>query len=162
MSKKRLKEVCWGIIGTGDVAEYKGGPPLYKAPNSRLVAVMSRSEQKVKSFAERHGAERWYTDAGELIRDPEVNAVYIATPPHVHRALSEQAAAAGKHILLEKPMAPSVADCEAIIQACRKHDVQLIVAYYRRFFPVVMKMKELLDEGAIGRPIRARDCPESP
>ena len=149
-------QINWGIIGTGDVAEHKGGPPLYNVPNSHLVAVMSRQQSKVRSFAERHGVSRIYTDAQALIDDPEVNAVYIATPPHVHRDLSERAAAAGKHVLLEKPMAPTVADCNAIVDACKKHDVQLIVAFYRRFFPVVRKMKELLDGGAIGRPIRAR------
>ena len=155
-TNKLIDTVRWGIIGTGDVAEFKGGPPLYRVPNSRLTAVMSRSEAKVKSFAGRHGVDRWYTDATALIEDDEVDAVYIATPPHVHRALAEQAAAAGKHILLEKPMAPTVADCIAINEAVKKNGVQLIVAYYRRFFPVVQKIKALLVEGAIGRPVRAR------
>jgi predicted dehydrogenase len=117
---------------------------------------MSRDEARVNSYAERHGVNKTYTDAQALIDDPNVNAVYIATPPHIHRDLVERAARAGKHILLEKPMAPTVKDCEAINAACRKHGVQLIVAYYRRFFPVVQKMKELVDAGAIGRPIRAR------
>ncbi len=153
---KSLDEIRWGIIGTGDVAEYKGGPPLYMANNSRLVAVMSRNPEKVAGFAKKHGVQKTYTDAQALIDDPEVDAVYIATPPDVHRDLAERAASAGKHILLEKPMALSVKDCEAINAACRTHNVQLIVAYYRRFFPVVQKMKALLDEGAIGRPIRAR------
>ena len=153
---KPLDEVRWGIIGTGDVAEHKGGPPLYTVPNSRLVAVMSRKEAKVHDYAKRHGARRWYTDATALIDDPEVNAVYIATPPNVHRELVEQAAAAGKHILLEKPMATTMDDCRAINEACRRHGVQLIVAFYRRFFPVVRQMNELIEAGAIGRPIRAR------
>lgn len=153
---KRIDEIRWGIIGTGDVAEYKGGPPLYTASNSRLVAVMSRNAEKVARFGKKHGVEKTYTDAQALIDDPEVDAVYIATPPDVHRALAERAAKAGKHILLEKPMAPSVADCKAINAVCKAHGVQVIVAYYRRFFPVIQKMKALLDAGAIGKPIRAR------
>ncbi len=152
----KLDVVKWGIIGAGDVAEYKSGPPLYQVPNSRLVAVMRRSEDKIKDFARRHGVERYYTNVDDLLADPEVNAVYIATPPHVHPELSIRAAEAGKHILLEKPMALSVEACEQINTACRKHNVQLIIAYYRRFFPLVQQMKTLLDRGAIGRPVRAR------
>lgn len=151
-----MDSVKWGIIGAGDVAEYKSGPPLYQVPYSSLVAVMRRSESKVKAFAMRHNVPRWYTDVDALLADDEVNAVYIATPPHIHLAMTEKAAAAGKHILLEKPMALTVADCERIIEVCRVHGVQLIVAYYRRFFPMVKKIKSLLDSGAIGRPIRAR------
>lgn len=151
-----IDEVKWGILGTGDVAEFKGGPPLYDIDHSSVVAVMSRKEEKVKSYAERHGVAKYYTDVKSLIEDPEVNAIYIATPPNVHRAQVEHAARCGKHILLEKPMAPTVEDCRYMNDIGRKHGVQIIVAYYRRFFPVVQKIKELLDRGAIGRPIRAR------
>ncbi len=154
--QEQIDTVKWGIIGTGDVAEYKGGPPLYQVPDSELVAVMSRREEKVKDFARRHGVDRWYTEVDALLADAEVNAVYIATPPHVHLDVAARAAAAGKHILLEKPMAMTVHECNAINAMCQKHKVQLIVAYYRRFFPIVQKMKELLDAGAIGRPMRGR------
>ncbi len=154
--KEQIDTVKWGIIGTGDVAEHKGGPPLYQVPNSELVAVMSRREDKVKNFARRHWVDRWYTDVDALLADEEINAVYIATPPNVHLEHAARAAAAGKHILLEKPMALTVHECHAINAICHKHNVQLIIAYYRRFFPVVQKMKALLDAGAIGRPMRAR------
>ena len=151
-----LADVRWGILGSGDVAERKGGPALYNVDGSKLVAVMSRREEKARSFAERHGAERHYTSVEALLDDGEINAVYVATPPDVHAEQVAMAARRGLHVLCEKPMAQTVAECEAMIDVCREHGVQLIVAYYRRFFPVVMKMKALLDEGRIGQLVRAR------
>ena len=151
-----LGEIRWGIIGSGDVAEYKGGPALYNVDGSKLIAVMSRREEKAKSFAERHGAERYYTSVEALLDDEDVNAVYIATPPDAHAEHVAMAAERGKHILCEKPMAQTVAECEAMIDVCREHGVQLMIAYYRRFFPVVVKMKALLDEHRIGELVRAR------
>ena len=151
-----MDEVRWGIIGAGDVAEHKGGPALYNVEHSRLVAVMSRRADRAEDFARRHQAQRHYTQVEALLADDEVNAVYVATPPNVHAALTEQAARAGKHVLCEKPMAMTVAECRRMIQACRDHGVQLMIAYYRRFFPVVMKMKEAVDAGVIGHLVRAR------
>lgn len=155
-NNQTMDEVRWGIIGCGDVAEHKGGPALYNVPHSRLVAVMSRRAHRAEDFARRHNAGRFYTDVDDLLADAEVNAVYIATPPNVHAGLTERAARAGKHVLCEKPMAMTVAECRRMVQTCHDHDVQLIIAYYRRFFPVVEKMKEALAEGVIGRPLRAR------
>ena len=151
-----LTAVRWGILGTGDVAEHKGGPALYNVGGSKLVAVMSRGEEKVKSFAERHGAERYYTSVEALLDDDAINAVYIATPPDVHAEQVAMAAERGLHILCEKPMAQTVDECQAMIDVCCAHGVQLMIAYYRRFFPVVMKMKELLVDGRIGDVVRAR------
>ncbi len=151
-----MDEVRWGIIGCGDVAEHKGGPALYNVAHSRLVAVMSRRPGRAEDFARRHHAQRYYTNVEALLTDEEVNAVYVATPPNVHAELTEQAARAGKHVLCEKPMAMTVAECRRMIQACRDHGVQLMIAYYRRFFPVVIKMKEAVQAGVIGHPVRAR------
>lgn len=151
-----VDEVRWGIIGCGDVAEHKSGPALYAVDRSRLVSVMSRNEDRARSFARRHGAARFYTNAEDLIRDEEVNAVYIATPPALHAEFTIRAAEASKHVLCEKPMAMSAAECEQMIEACRNNRVQLMIAYYRRFFPVVEKIKSLLDAEVIGRPLTAR------
>ncbi len=148
--------VKWGIIGCGNVAEFKGGPALYNVANSELIAVMRRDIGKAADFAMRHHAKRYYSKVEELLADEEVNAVYIATPPHVHASQTIKAAEAGKHVLCEKPMAMTVAECEEMIRACRDNGVQLMVAYYRRFFPVVVKMRELLGQGKIGRPVMAR------
>jgi len=148
--------VKWGIIGCGSVAEYKGGPALYDAENSELVAVMRRDEKLAADFAQRHGAKRHYSAVGQILADEEVSAVYIATPPHVHAEQTIAAAEAGKHVLCEKPMAMNVTECRSMISACQDNGVQLMIAYYRRFWPIAQKMKQLLDEGAVGRPTMAR------
>ncbi len=122
----------WGIIGCGNVAETKGGPALYGVEGSELVAVMSRSAEKGADFAQRHGARRHYTSVADLLSDDEVDAVYVATPPHLHAEQTVLAAEAGKHVLCEKPMALTVAECETMVAACRDAGVELWIAYYRR------------------------------
>ncbi len=145
------KTIRWGIIGCGDVTEVKSGPALQQAEHSELAAVMRRSEEKVRDYAARHGVTRWYTDAEELIHDPGVDAVYIATPPDSHKAYTQKVAAAGKPVYVEKPMARSHDECRAMIDACDRASVPLFTAYYRRSLPRFLKVKSLLDDHAIGR-----------
>jgi predicted dehydrogenase len=147
--------VKWGIIGCGAVAEHKGGPALYNAPDSELIAVMRRDEQLAAEFAQRHGAKRHYSSVEAILADGEINAVYIATPPHVHAEQTIAAANAGKHVLCEKPMAMNVGQGREMIAACRNNGVQLMIAYYRRFWPLASKMQQLIADGAIGRPTMA-------
>ncbi|HEU5085848.1 MAG TPA: Gfo/Idh/MocA family oxidoreductase [Roseiflexaceae bacterium] len=142
--------VRWGIIGCGDVTEVKSGPGFQKARNSELVAVMRRTGALARDYAERHGVPRWYDDAQALIDDPDVDAVYVATPPNSHKHYTLLAAQAGKPVYVEKPMALNYAECQAMIDACRQAGVPLFVAYYRRALPRFQKVKELLDQGAIG------------
>src|SRR6188474_2385009 len=92
----------WGIIGCGDVTEVKSGPAFNKVPGSKLVAVMRRQTDKAKDYATRHGVPKWYDDASKLIQDPEVNAIYIATPPLYHEEYALAAIEAGKPVYLEK------------------------------------------------------------
>lgn len=146
----------WGIIGCGAVTERKGGPALYSVEGSELVAVMRRDAVKAADFARRHGARRWYNKAEDLINDPEVNAVYVATPVYLHHTYTIQAAKAGKHVLCEKPMALNVRQCREMITVCRENRVKLMIAYYRRTYPIVQEIKQLLDEGAIGEPMLVR------
>ena len=148
--------IRWGIIGCGNVAEFKSGPPLYQTPGSELIAVMRRDATKAADFAQRHGARRWYTDAAALIADADVNAIYIASPHALHTAHVKLAAEAGKIVLCEKPMGISTADAQACVEVCRVHNVPLSVPYYRRYWPIVQKMRELLNDGAIGRVVTAR------
>ncbi|MDC0177353.1 Gfo/Idh/MocA family oxidoreductase [Polaribacter sp.] len=150
MSHKILKEVCWGIIGVGDVCETKSAQPLIKTTNSSVKAVMRRNADKAKDFAERHGVEKWYDNADDLLNDPEINAIYIATPPSTHAEYTIKAAAVGKPVYVEKPMARSHEECLSIIAACKKTNVPLYVAFYRRTLPNILKVKELIDNGAIG------------
>lgn len=148
--------IRWGIIGCGDVAEHKSGPPLYQTPGSELIAVMRRDEEKAANFSRRHGAKRWYSDVEALLGDPDINAVYIASPHYLHPTHASKAAQAGKIVLCEKPMGAGRADAESIVEVCRTCGVSLTAAYYRRFWPIVQKMKTLLAEDAIGRVVSAR------
>ncbi|HQP36635.1 MAG TPA: Gfo/Idh/MocA family oxidoreductase, partial [Polyangiaceae bacterium] len=97
--------IRWGMIGCGDVTERKSGPAFQKARESALVAVASRSPERAKDWALRHGVGRWHADAQALIDDPEVDIVYVATPPSSHAELALRCAAAGKPAYVEKPMA---------------------------------------------------------
>lgn len=141
----------WGIVGCGDVVAKKSGPSILAAKRSRVHAVMRRDAAQLDSIAKQLGAELATTDAAEVIECPEVDIVYIATPPSAHREFVEAAARAGKHVLVEKPMGMSAEDSEAMVEACQKAGVELFVAYYRRFHPQVLKMRELIADGAIGK-----------
>jgi predicted dehydrogenase len=147
-----MDTVRWGIIGVGDVTEVKSGPALQQADHSALVAVMRRSGDKAADYARRHGVPHWYDDADALVEDPEVDAVYIATPPDSHCDYALRVAAAGKPVYVEKPMARTAAECEAMIEACARAGVPLFVAYYRRAMPRFRTVRELLENGAIGAP----------
>jgi len=150
MEKVKDKEICWGIIGAGNVCQVKSAPAMNKITGSRIASVMRRNGDKAREFAVRNGIPRWYDDADALISDPEVNAVYIATPPGSHRELTLKAAAAGKPVYVEKPMARTSQECLDMIAACQEAGVPLFVAYYRRMLPNYRKIKELVDAGVIG------------
>ena len=145
-----MEIVRWGIVGCGDVAEMKSGPALQKANGSALVAVMRRDRARAEDYARRHNVARVYTSASALIEDPEVDAVYVATPPSSHCELALQAASAGKPCLVEKPMATDHSDCLRMIDAFRERQLPLWVAYYRRALPRFLKVRELLRERAVG------------
>src|SRR5512136_1797394 len=147
-----MKTIRWGIIGCGNVTEVKSGPGFQKANNSQLVAVMRRNGALAKDYAERHGVHKWYDDANALIADPEVDAVYVATPPSSHKVYTLAAARAGKPVYVEKPMALNYAECFEMIKACRSAGTRLFVAYYRRALPRFLKVKALVESGAIGEP----------
>ena len=144
------RTIRWGMIGAGDVTEVKSGPGFQKARISELVAVMRRDAALAKDYAERHGVPHWYDDAQALIDDPDVDAVYIATPPHVHKHYTLLCAQAGKPVYVEKPMALTFQECEEMISACSAASVPLWVAYYRRMLPRFLKIKQLIDSGVIG------------
>jgi predicted dehydrogenase len=122
--------IRWGIIGCGDVTEVKSGPGFQLATNSQLVAVMRRNGELAADYARRHHVPRWYDDADRLIADPEVDAVYIATPPAFHKPYTLAAAKAGKPVYVEKPMAMNAEECRDMVDACAQAGVPLFVAYY--------------------------------
>ena len=162
MNKKNLKPIKWGIIGVGDVCEVKSGPALQNVEGSELLAVMRRSGELAKDFAERHGVPLWSDDADELISNPEINAIYIATPPKTHAEYAIKAAQAGKIVYVEKPMARSHAECVMMIEACKNANVPLFVAFYRRSLPNFLKIKELLENKVIGEVRFVNVCIQKP
>jgi len=145
-----MDRVNWGIIGCGNVTEKKSGPAFNKIEGSRLVAVMRRDAAKAEAYAKRHGVPKFYTDASLLINDPDINAVYIATPPDSHARYAIEVMKAGKAAYVEKPMARNVAECEEMIRVSNETGQPLFVAYYRRRLPCFLKIKELVGNRVIG------------
>ena len=151
-----MKQINWGFIGCGEVTEKKSGPAFNEVEGSQVVAVMSRSENKARSYAERHHIRKWYTDAQELIDDPDVNAIYIATPPSSHATFAIMAMRAGKPVYIEKPLAASYNDCIRINRISEQTCVPCFVAYYRRYLPYFQKVKEIIENGTIGKVINVQ------
>ncbi len=150
MKKIKGNTVVWGVIGAGSVCEKKSAPAMNKIPNSRIKSVMRRNYAKAEDYARRHGIENWYDNADHIFNDPEINAVYIATPPDSHLELTIKAAHAGKAVYVEKPMARTHAECLAMIEVCEKAGVPLYVSYYRRALPKFLKIKELIEQKVLG------------
>lgn len=147
-----MKEIGWGFIGCGEVTEKKSGPAFNEVPGSHVMAVMSRNAEKAESYAKRHNIKKWYTDPLELINDPEINAIYIATPPSSHATFAIMAMKAGKPVYIEKPLAASYEDCARINRISELTGVPCFVAYYRRYLPYFQKVKQIIQSGAIGTP----------
>ena len=120
------------------------------------IAVMSRSEDKVRSYAERHNIPKWYTDAQQLIDDPDVNAVYIATPPSTHVTYAIMTLKSGKPAYIEKPLASNYQDCGRINRIAEKTGVPCFAAYYRRYLPYFIKVKQIITSGEIGKVINVQ------
>lgn len=158
-----MEIVNWGIIGCGDVTEVKSGPAFNKVLHSKLVAVMRRNGDKAKDYAQRHKVPKWYDDAGQLINDPEVNAIYIATPPSSHEEYTLLALRAGKPVYVEKPMTLDAASARRMVKAASELNQKLVVAHYRRAQPFYIRIKELIDAAAIGKVLLARiECYKKP
>ena len=141
----------WGVIGAGDIVKRRVAPALRESPRCEFLAV-SRARADLADDARALGAARWYPRWRDLVADDDVECVYVATPVRVHAEQTIAAADAGKHVLCEKPMAMTTAECDRMIAACRANGVRLGIAYYRRFYPVIGRVKEILSSGAIGQP----------
>ena len=146
----------WGLIGAGDIARRRVAPAMRDSPTSTLVAVARARSELAAGFAAEFGAQRWHRDWRDLVDDAGIDGVYVATTVDMHAEQAIAAAAAGKHVLCEKPMAMTAADCDRMIAACRAGGVTLGVAFYRRFYPAVQRLKALLGAGAIGEPVVAQ------
>jgi len=154
--------VRWGLIGAGDIVRKRVGEALRSGRGCELVAVSRANASLVDAFAREVGARRSYAHWRDLVQDDEVDAVYVATPVYLHAEQTIAAAEAGKHVLCEKPMAMSVAECDRMIDACRSANVRLGIAYYRHFYPVVIRIRQLIAAGAIGSPVFAQMVASEP
>jgi predicted dehydrogenase/aryl-alcohol dehydrogenase-like predicted oxidoreductase len=139
----------WGVIATGSIAK-KFAQGVAHSKTGKIIAVGSRSQEKADAFAKEFGIHRAYSSYDQVFADPEVEAVYIATPHPQHAHWAIRAAQAGKHILCEKPVGLNAAEAMAIIEAAEVHDVFLMEAYMYRCHPQTAKLVELIRQKAIG------------
>ncbi len=143
--------VKWGVIGCGGIAYRRTIPEgIMQAGNAELAAVMDVNEELARKAGDEFGAGA-YTNEEDILGDADVEAVYIATPAHLHRNQVIKAAAAGKHVLCEKPMGLSVGDCRSMIDACGKNNVKLGVGFMMRFHSCHNKAREMIKAGKLGR-----------
>lgn len=145
-----MKKVKWGMIGTGSVTEVKSGPGFYKSENSILYGVYNRNKDKAIDWAKRHGIDKVYNTIDEMLTDENIDAVYIATPPNVHKEYAIRCLEAGKIPYIEKPMALNYKECQDILEVSKAKDIPVYVAFYRRGMEKYIRIKEMLDEGILG------------
>jgi 1,5-anhydro-D-fructose reductase (1,5-anhydro-D-mannitol-forming) len=137
--------IRWGIIGCGAVCEVKSGPAFYKCENSSLVAVMCRNVEKARDFAERHNVRTHYGTVEELIQDPQVDCVYVATPPGGDRvSIAKAIVAHKKPCYMEKPLGRDGNEAEEIAKLFREASLPLYCGYYRRYMPKFRNVQECL------------------
>ena len=153
---ERNRRLRWALLGVGDVARKLVAGCMQRLPEVELIAACRRDEAKLREFAQQFGIARAYSDMESLLGDDDIDAVYVTTPHRLHCRHTVAAARAGKHVLVEKPMAMNAEECREMIRACRDGGVRLGVAYYRRTLPIVQEAKRLLDDGALGRPVLFR------
>jgi predicted dehydrogenase len=147
------RTIRWGLIGCGDISEKRFAPALRDSKICDLVAVNRADYKKAEPFARRFGAKKAYRNWEELVADEEIEAVYVSTPVYLHAPMTVAAAEAGKHVLCEKPMALTVAECDQMIESCHANQVRLGIAYYRHFYPCIHRLKQILKSGEIGKPV---------
>ena len=145
----------WGLIGCGDIVRKRVAAALSKGANCQLRAVSRARKELAIEFAHEYDASP-FADWRQMVASSEIDAVYIATPVHLHAEQAIEAARRGKHVLCEKPMAMSAEQCDQMIAECKQAGVKLGVAYYRHFYPVIRRLRTMIESGVIGKPVLAR------
>lgn len=150
---KAMKRVGYAVVGLGRIAEHAVLPAFAHSRHSKLVAVVSGDSRKAARLARKFGAANHYTyeNFHQCLDHPEVEAIFIATNNSTHCRFTIQAADAGKHVLVEKPMATSVSNCQQMIEACRSSKVRLMVAYRKYVEPASRMLKKIVSGGRLGR-----------
>ena len=149
------KQLKWGVIGAGGIARTRTIPGMVLADNAKLTAIMDVNESLLQEMAEKYHV-KGYTSVSDLLADPEVEAVYIASPVFAHLEQIRLAAAAGKHILVEKPAGRTTEECKEMIRICEEAGVKGGVAFMMRFHTYHQQIKRLIAEGVIGQVVSAR------
>ncbi len=145
-----MRKLRWGVIGAGGIADRRTIPGMMQAENAELVAVMEINLEFAERLQEKYGAKRAYASEADLLQDPEVDAVYIATPIVLHAKQAKQAADYGKHILIEKPLAMTAAEGQSVVDYCATKNVRIAAGFMMRFGTHVLNMKHAIAEGKIG------------
>lgn len=144
------KKIKWGVLGYARIARLSVIPAIMKAKNSEFYAIASRDEEKLQACRKEFGCPKAYNSYEALLDDPEVDAVYIPLPNHLHKEWTLKAAQKGKHVLCEKPIALNRQECIEMMEACEKHRVKFMEAFMYRYTARTRKVRELLDSGIIG------------
>lgn len=142
----------WGVLGVANIAVRAVIPAIQRLRRSRMVAIASRTESRAREAAQRLGIPHAYGSYDELLKDPGIQAIYIPLPNSMHREWTMRCAEAGKHVLCEKPLGLTAAECEEMAAACRAHRVLLMEAFMYRFHPRTERVLQLIAEGAVGEP----------
>jgi predicted dehydrogenase len=145
-----MKKLKFGIIGTGAIADIAHAPSIKEVPEAELTAVCDKSRERAETFAKKWGVKEIYTDDEHLTKSKNVDAVIVCTPNNYHLENTIAAAENGKHVLCEKPMAPSLQDAREMIKVCEKHNVKLMVALNQRWWNQIGIAKMLIDKDVIG------------
>ncbi|MBK8958219.1 MAG: Gfo/Idh/MocA family oxidoreductase [Proteobacteria bacterium] len=151
-----MADLRWGMIGSSGWADHTFAPAIGRARGNQLVAVLGSTARGAENFARRHGVQRAYADLAAMLADPQVDAVWVASPPDLHRAQVVAALKAGKHVLCEKPMAVSVADCRAMTRAAHKAGRVLHVGFNNRAHPQLQQLAKAIAQGRYGDALEAR------
>lgn len=144
-------EVRWGFLGGGNVTEAKASPGgAFTQARSRVLAVARSNKDRAAEYARANAIPRAYGSVEELCADPVIDAVYICTPHHLHKEHALAAIRARKHVLCEKPLAISAEDCRTIVRAAQDANVLLAVPFYRRYYPVIERLRQVVESGRLG------------
>lgn len=155
-SPDALISVGWAILGCGQLADAQIAPAIRQIPGACLTAVLSRDADKGSAFAAKHGAKRAYTELHALLADPDIQAVYVVTPPSLHATQACAAARAGKHVMTDKPMALTLQDARRMSETCREAGVRLGCGFMMRYNPGNVRLRTMLRDGSIGKLIHVQ------
>lgn len=145
-----MEMVRWGVLGVANIATRQVIPAIQATETCRVTAIASRDLVRARAAAEQLGIDRAYGSYGELLEDPDIEAVYIPLPNHLHAEWTLAAAAAGKHVLCEKPLALTADEARRMVEGCARAGVKLMEAFMYRHHPQWVEVKRMVDEGVIG------------